>query len=119
MPAHNYKHVKVVKALRLKLKEMLPYLSVAAACYYILPLFGKDTGSFMLILLVAVPVICFVSGLLYGIKHGFCLYFGFFSGSLFIPSIFLYYNNTAWPYIIIYGLASLLGNFLGKAFYKQ
>jgi hypothetical protein len=51
-----------------ELKEMLPYLLVYVVAFYILPLLGKDIGSFMLILLVVTPLACFVASLFYGIK---------------------------------------------------
>jgi hypothetical protein len=42
-----------------KFKKMFLYLLICAAAFYVLPLLGKDTGSFMLILLMLIPLICF------------------------------------------------------------
>ena len=40
------------------LKKLLPYIGVTALAFYLLPLAGRDTGSFILILLVLIPLIC-------------------------------------------------------------
>ena len=96
-----------------KVKNMLPYLIVCVIAFYVLPLLGKDTGSFMLILLAAIPLICVIVSLIYGMKHGFNLIFPAIIGALFIPTIFIYYNSTAWVYIIGYAGISLVGDLVG------
>lgn len=96
-----------------KLKQMLPYLMVIVLGFYLLPAFGKDTGSFMVILLIAIPLLCFVAALLHGAKSGFNVFFSIIVAAIFIPSIFIYYNSSAWVYIIIYALTTLIGSALG------
>ncbi|PNT90243.1 hypothetical protein [Clostridium thermosuccinogenes] len=97
-----------------KFKNMLAYLLVCAVAFYILPLSGKDTGSFMLILLIAIPLVCFITSLIYGIKNRFNLIFPVIVGVIFIPTIFIYYNRSAWVYIIGYAVISLIGNLIGR-----
>ena len=36
---------------------------------------------------------------------------------LFAPTIFVFYNYTAWVYVIGYGLLALTGSVIGKLFY--
>lgn len=96
-----------------KFKRMLPYLFVVALAFYLLPTFGKDTGSFMLILLIAIPLVCFVAALLHGAKWGFNVFFAITVAALFIPTIFIYYNSSAWIYIVIYTVVALIGSALG------
>lgn len=96
-----------------KFKRMLPYLLVIALAIYLLPALGKDTGSFMLILLIAIPFVCFVGALLHGAKWGFNVLFSIIVAALFIPTIFIYYNSSAWVYTVIYALAALIGSALG------
>ncbi|MCC5911289.1 MAG: hypothetical protein JJT76_12700 [Clostridiaceae bacterium] len=102
-----------------KLKQMLPYLIVTAIAFYLLPLLGRDTGSFMLILLIAVPLICFTAALLHGARSGFKLFYPLIVASLFIPTIFIYYNSTAWIYTVIYAAIALVGTTIGSSIIQQ
>jgi len=38
--------------------------------------------------------------------------------ALFIPTIFIFYNESAAVYVLIYGLIAAIGNFLGSLFKK-
>ncbi len=102
-----------------KFKKMFLYLLICAAAFYVLPLLGKDTGSFMLILLMLIPLICFIASLFYGVKNGFNFIFSLIVGVLFIPTIFLYYNSSAWVYILAYTVISMVGNLIGGFFVKS
>src|SRR5690606_28080673 len=99
-----------------EIKKMLSYLLICVIAFYILPLLGEDTGSFILILLLAIPLVCFIASLSYGIKNGFNIIFPLIVGILFIPTIFIYYNSSAWIYIVGYVGISLVGNLLGSFF---
>ena len=90
-----------------KLKDILPFLMVVLADFYLLPLFIQDTGTAMLMLLVVVPLICFICFLIYGLKKPFSLLYSAAVVILFIPSIFIFYNSSAWVYIIAYGVIAL------------
>jgi len=69
-------------------------------------------------LLVVVPLICFVCSLVYGIKNSFSLVYAIIVAILFIPTIPIFYNLTAWVYIFGYGSIALVGNAIGMAFGK-
>ncbi|HBI71561.1 MAG TPA: hypothetical protein DDY59_00010 [Lachnospiraceae bacterium] len=62
-----------------------------------LPIAIRDTGSAMAVMLMFIPVIIAL---------------------LFFPTIFIFYNSTAWVYIIAYGVIAAIGNFIGKLFFK-
>ncbi len=96
--------------------KVLPYLLVNIIAFYLLPLVIKDTGSAMFIMLVGIPVICFVTSIIFGIKHSFKLLYPIGVALIFAPSILIFYNSTAWVYIIVYGVIALIGNFIGKLF---
>ena len=89
------------------------------AVFYILPAFGKDTGSFMLILLIITPILCFIVSLLYGAGRGFDLFYSLIIALLFVPAIFIYYNGSAWIYIVIYTVITLAGCVLGSFVYNK
>lgn len=101
-----------------KVKEVIPYLLILAIDFYVLPLFIKDTGSGIIMLLIIMPLICLINAVVYGIKQGFHMQIALFAGILFIPSIFIYYNSSAWVYALGYAFMALLGNtagfFVGK-----
>ena len=96
------------------LKSMLPFWAAVILGFYALPFAIQGMGSAMLILLVALPLICFGSALSYGIKCGFSVLYSVVIIILFIPSIFIFYNATAWVYAIVYSVVSLIGNLIGR-----
>jgi hypothetical protein len=97
-----------------KNKKMLPYLIIAIASFYILPLLGKNTGYFILVLLVIFPLVSFNIGLIYGTKYGFNGLLPLLLGGVFSPTIFIYYNISAIIYFPTYQTLTLLGNFIRK-----
>ncbi len=101
------------------IKSMLPFLLITVLAFYLLPLLRSDTGSAILLLLVVIPAICFVCSIIYGVKHSFHIVYSAIVVFLFIPTIFIYYNSTAWVYILAYGVIALIGNVVGMMFYKH
>lgn len=102
-----------------KYLHMLPYLLVNAISFYLLPMVIKDTGSAMAVMLVGLPVICFVTSIVYGIKNSFSWIYSLAVSLLFAPTIFIFYNESATVYIVTYGVIAVVGNFIGKFFCKQ
>ena len=102
-----------------KIRNMTAYLIVIIFLFYILPLIIKDTGSGMLVLLLLIPITCFLISLIYGIKNLFDWRFPILVMLLFIPTIFLFYNESAAIYSLIYGCIAAFGSFLGSAVSKK
>ena len=100
-------------------KPMLPYLGVAAAAFYLLPLLMKDTGFAILMLLVLIPAICLVDGFCYGKKHGFQVLFAILTGVIFVPTVWIYYNSSASVYIAVFTCFTLAGTYFGHLFQKK
>lgn len=97
-----------------KIRRMLPYLLIIIFAFYILPLLIKDTGSGMLILLIGIPIICFIVSFIYGIKNSFNWLYSILIMMLFVPSIFIYYNESATIYVLAYGVISIIAQFIGN-----
>ncbi|GAB2026015.1 hypothetical protein OfM1_20880 [Lactovum odontotermitis] len=95
------------------LKPMLSHLVILAADFYLLPLIISSTGAAMFLLLIVMPFICLVSSIVYGFRHSFNIVFVVLSSILFIPSIFIFYNASAWIYVLAYGIITLIGNLTG------
>ena len=96
-----------------KVKKMLPFLLVLIVDFYILPVCIRDTGSGILYLLFIIPLICCVDAIVYGIKYGLEILFVLLAGLLFVPSLFIFYNESAWVYAIGYTGLAFLGNVIG------
>jgi len=105
--------------MKKKLLALMPYAAVLAVVYYVLPLLMKNTGITILIVLIVMPLLTLLCGVIYGTGQGFDLWLPLISGILFAPSIFIYYNATAWIYIVVYVGVALVGNGIGRIFYKK
>ena len=85
----------------------------------VLPAFINDTGIGIFFLLILTPIICFVTSIIYGIRHSFNLIFLLLIMALFIPTIFIFYNESAAVYVLIYGIIAAIGNLLGSLIKKM
>lgn len=102
-----------------KLTELIPYVMCLAADFYLLPLFISNTGIAMLLMLCVMPLIAFVLGVVYGIHSGFGLFLPAAALILFVPTVFIYYNSSAWIYSIVYAVIVLAGNGFGRLFHMK
>ena len=102
-----------------KIREMSVYLIVITLAFYVLPAFINDTGSGIFFLLILIPIICFLTSLIYGIRHSFNLIFLLLIMTLFIPTIFIFYNESAAVYVLIYSIIAAIGNLLGSLIKKM
>ena len=67
--------------------KRLPFVGILA--FYLFPLLIRDTGSAMLMLLVAMPAACFACSLVYGLLYRAFWLFPVLAAVLFVPAIFL------------------------------
>ena len=102
-----------------KIREMSVYLIVITLAFYVLPAFINDTGTGIFFLIILTPIICFVTSIIYGIRHSFNLIFLLLIMILFIPTIFIFYNESAAVYVLIYGIIAIIGNLLGSLIKKN
>lgn len=122
----NKKISDINKMDNAKIKAMIPFLIVNAVMFNLLPLACSimdvnDATAYcgVFLLLIIFPVISFVSSLLLGINKGICWLYPVFTAMLFIPAIFIYYNDSAFIYMIIYAILALAGNLIGSLFTKR
>ncbi|HMN12113.1 MAG TPA: hypothetical protein PKD55_07295 [Bellilinea sp.] len=95
--------------MNLKIRAILAPLILILATFYLLPLGIKDTGIGMWVLLIIAPVVCIIAAMLVALRLGFAWWFPLLVGALFVPTIWIFYNESAWVYIIAYTLVSFLG----------
>ena len=103
----------------MKIKKLWSFILIILISFYLLPLMIKDTGSGMLLLLIALPVISLICSLIYGLKNGFQPLFSILLMALYIPSVFLIYNSSAMIYTLVYGALSFIGMYIGFQISKK
>ena len=94
-----------------KIQNQIPYLLFMVLAFYGFPLIDRESG--MLTLLILFPLVCLLSAFVYGVKYSFSLVYSILIMVVFIPTIFIFYNETASIYVGIYGVISIIGNLLG------
>ena len=87
--------------------------------FYIVPWFIKNTGSAMIVMLVIIPLICLITSVFYGIRNGFNFWYILIVAIMFAPSIFIFYNSSAWVYVVGYAVIALLGNLIALPLGKR
>ncbi|HPX32472.1 MAG TPA: hypothetical protein PLT36_03110 [Erysipelotrichaceae bacterium] len=99
------------------IKKMVPYLLVNVISFYLLPIVFKSNEGIFFVLLVALPIICFVTAIFYGIINSLNMLYPVLVGLFFVPAVFIYLNESALFYVVIYGILALVGNFIGMIVY--
>ncbi len=97
-------------------KKLMMYVIVLITVFFLIPiitLLGVPKEFLITLLFVVNPVACLGTGAVFGIKHGFKWYFILLAPVLFIPSIFIFYNDSAWVYSAAYLLSSAAGLAIG------
>lgn len=102
-----------------KIKKNWVYYFIIFITFYLIPILIQDTGSGMFILLIVIPLITLITSIIYGLRNIFDFIYPLIVAILFIPTLFIYYNISAWVYIIAYSLIALIGEILGKTLQKK
>ena len=102
-----------------KLKKNMVFYLLLLIDFYIVPWFIKDTGSAMIVMLVIIPLICLITSVFYGIRNGFNFWYILIVAIMFAPSIFIFYNSSAWVYVVGYAVIALLGNLIALPLRKR
>lgn len=107
------------------IKSVWLFLLLTAIAFYGLPIWaawysstGQSSGMEILLNFIALPTVCFILSILSGRKSGFNLIYPLIIGIIFMPSIFIFYNPTAWIFSIVYIVIALSGNAIGSALAK-
>lgn len=94
------------------LKKNIIFYILLFIDFYIIPRFIKDTGSAVIVMLMIIPLICLITSVFYGIRNGFDFWYILIAAIMFTPSIFIFYNSSAWVYVVGYAVIALLGNLI-------
>jgi hypothetical protein len=118
MEGNSVKLIKSMLSME-RIKPMLPFLLVMILAFYLLPLLIGGAGAGILILLTVIPVINFVCSFIFGLKYSFDIVYVILVVFLFIPTIIIFYNSTAFGYVIGYGIIALIANLIGAKVHKR
>lgn len=66
----------------------------------------------MIVMLMIIPLIGLLASVFYGIRNGFDFWYILIVAIMFTPSIFIFYNASAWVYVVGYTVIALLGNLI-------
>ncbi len=105
--------------MKKRLLALIPYAIALAIIFYALPFLIRDTGIGMLMMLLVIPMLTFICSVIYGVREGFDILLPVIVTILFAPTVFIFYNASAWGYILAYGVISLAGNGIGRIFYGK
>ena len=94
------------------LKKNIIFYILLFIDFYIIPRFIKDTGSAVIVMLMIIPLICLITSVFYGIRNGFDFWYILIAAIMFTPSIFMFYNSSAWVYVVGYAVIALWGNLI-------
>ena len=89
----------------IKRKPTLLYSVCCLAAYCLLPLFIHP----FLCLFGIFPLVCLAAGIGFSLWGGFRWEQPILAMALFVPAMFLHYNETAWIYLPVYGVVGLIG----------
>ncbi|WP_281714697.1 hypothetical protein [Allobaculum stercoricanis] len=70
----------------------------------------------MVVMLVILPMICLITSIFYGIRNGFDFWYILIVAIMFTPTLFIFYDSSAWVYIIGYAIVALIGVLIGLPF---
>lgn len=101
------------------LKKNIIFYILLFIDFYVIPRFIKDTGSAVIVMLMIIPLICLITSVFYGIRNGFDFWYILIATIMFTPSIFMFYNSSAWVYVIGYAVIALLGNLIALPLRKK
>ncbi len=106
------------------MKKYITYIIIAAiynllpaVCF--IPAIRYDIGSFIIFLFLIYPITALVCALVHAIKHGFSFWIILFTAISFVPAMFIYFNSSAWVYMIPYIILSAIGNGIGALIHKR
>ncbi len=104
-----------------RLLQALPYAAVILAVYLALPFGAMGLGRADIYNIV--PLLdccgCMAVGYFYGRKHGRDPVLPLVSALLFLPMMFIFYNTTAWIYLILTAIFAYLGQCIGNMYQSK
>lgn len=99
-----------------KNKSLMIHTAVLIVVFYLIPFLFR--GSIATLFLIN-PLAVFICSLIYSKNYKFNLLTVIISAALFYPSIYIFYNESAWIYVLFYAVFSLVGNLTGCVIHQK
>ena len=105
-------------------KDLIKIAIISLIVYNIIPIINiifpeSENYTFLIDLWVINIIYAVACGLVFGNKHRFKLSIPIVIAVMIIPTMFIFYNQTAYIYIIVYLVASIIGTLLGQFSYDK
>ena len=94
----------------MKNNPLISYSVILIIVFFLLPLLFKGGIAFLFLIN---PLAVFLSSIICGDNNKLVLPVVFITALLFLPTIFIFYNESAWIYVIFYVVVSFVGCFIG------
>lgn len=109
------------------MKQLIPVLSgtlvFLGLIYYLLPaLFLQAGGPGWFLLLGVNPLACLISGIVFGLICGIkksAILHPLIAGIAFIPTLYMFYNDSALVYLAFYVITAVMGVGIGWIIYLK
>ena len=85
--------------------------AILIVTFYLLPLLFK--GGIASLFLIN-PLVVLLCSIIYGKNHKFDFVIVMITIILFFPTIFIFYNESAWVYVVFYAIISTIGSYIGS-----
>ena len=105
--------------MKKRFAAFVPYIIILGIDFYLLPLLMRDTGTAMVLMLCAMPFIAFAAAVVCAMRNGFSPVLPAAALLLFIPTVWIHYNSSAWVYAVVYAVIVLAGTAIGRVFYRK
>lgn len=94
----------------MKNNPLISYSVILIIVFFLLPLLFKGGIAFLFLIN---PLAVFLSSIICGGNNKLVLPVVFITALLFLPTIFIFYNESAWIYVVFYVVVSFVGCFIG------
>lgn len=101
-----------------RLRKILPYVLSIALIFYGSWFLIRSTSAFIVLVFIAMPILCFLTSVLYGYKHGFQWLYPLLVVLVFLP-IVIFETESFITLLCIYGCITAVGTGLGSLFYQK
>lgn len=105
-----------------RFERVLPYLISAILIYNLAPLAviltGDPLGIYNLLPAVYICAVLVIS-FIFGKKHGSDWIIALVLSLTFLPTMYIFFYSSAWVYMIVYFLASVVGNVIGVVYGRR
>ena len=91
-------------------KPLLFYSVILIIVFFLFPLLFKGGIAFLFLIN---PLAVFLSSIICAGSNKLVLPIVFITTLLFLPTIFIFYNESAWIYVVFYVVVSFVGCFIG------